>query len=74
MATNLSGSSGSNLDLSKFTLPIVRRVFSPMFAQQIVSVQPMKAPVGSIFYFEENPCWKKLRRVGLQRKSVNWTQ
>lgn len=50
--------------------PIVRRVFNPLIASQLVSVQPMTAPVGAIFYLDyvygedakctEGPLWSRL--------------
>ncbi len=36
----------------KFAFPMVRRTFTPLIAQQLVSVQPMTAPAGSIFYLD----------------------
>ena len=39
-------------DLSKFAFPIVRTTFPQLQAQQLVSVQPMTAPVGAIFYMD----------------------
>jgi hypothetical protein len=40
------------LPFSSIAFPIVRRVFNPLIAQQLVSVQPMTAPAGSIFYLD----------------------
>lgn len=37
---------------TKYIFPILRRVFPNLIAQQIVSVQPMTAPVGGIFTYE----------------------
>lgn len=37
---------------TKFIFPILRRVFPNLIAQDIVSVQPMTAPVGAVFFFE----------------------
>jgi hypothetical protein len=34
----------------KFIFPILRRVFPNLLANEIVSVQPMNAPIGAIFY------------------------
>jgi len=45
----LSGNTG---DFVKYIFPILRRVFPNLIANQIVSVQPMTAPVGGIFYYE----------------------
>ena len=39
-------------DLSKFAFPIVRTTFPQLRAQQLVSVQPMTAPAGAIFYMD----------------------
>lgn len=54
--------------------PAVRRIFPSMIAQEIVSVQPMAAPVGAVFYqdysYGMSPVWKSLRKAGL-RKKVN---
>lgn len=36
----------------KYTFPMLRRVWPALIAPEIVSVQPMTAPVGAIFYFE----------------------
>lgn len=38
---------------TKYTFPILRRVWPNLIANQIVSVQPMTAPVGGIFYYEK---------------------
>jgi hypothetical protein len=35
-----------------FVFPNVRRVHAPLIAQQLVSIQPMTSPVGSIFYMD----------------------
>jgi hypothetical protein len=37
---------------TKFIFPILRRVFPNLIANEIVSVQPMTAPTGSIFYMD----------------------
>ena len=34
------------------TFPIVRRVFPSLCANDLVSIQPMSLPVGSIFYLD----------------------
>lgn len=36
----------------KFVFPVLRRVWPSLIANEIVSVQPMTAPVGGIFYYE----------------------
>lgn len=46
----LSTNAGS---FTKFIFPILRRVFPNLIANQLVSVQPMTAPVGGIFYYEK---------------------
>ena len=37
---------------TKYIYPVLRRVFPNLIANEIVSVQPMTAPVGAVFYFE----------------------
>jgi len=39
-------------DYVKFIFPLVRRVWASLFANGLVSVQPMSAPIGGIFFFE----------------------
>src|SRR3954471_15723286 len=34
----------------KFVFPVLRRVFPSLIANEIVSVQPMTAPIGGIFF------------------------
>jgi len=46
----LSTNAGS---FTKYVFPILRRVFPNLIANQLVSVQPMSAPVGGIFYYEK---------------------
>lgn len=36
----------------KFVFPVLRRVFPSLIANEIVSVQPMTAPIGGIFFYE----------------------
>jgi len=38
---------------TKYTFPVLRRVWPNLIANQIVSVQPMTAPVGGIFFYEK---------------------
>lgn len=45
----LSTSVGS---FTKFIFPVLRRVFPNLIANEIVSVQPMTAPIGAIFYLD----------------------
>jgi len=45
----LSTNAGS---YTKYIFPVLRRVFPNLIANEIVSVQPMTAPVGAVFYFE----------------------
>ena len=47
-ATDAAGSSGS---FETVVFPIVRRVFSKLLANDIVSVQAMNMPIGKLFYF-----------------------
>ena len=52
-ATVLWSSYDTSLDdFSHFMLPIVRRVFTPLIANQLVSIQPMTLPAGNIFYMD----------------------
>ena len=37
---------------TKYIFPVLRRVFPNLIANELVSVQPMTAPVGAVFYFE----------------------
>jgi len=46
----LSTNTGS---FTKFIFPILRRVYPNLIANQLVSVQPMSAPIGGVFYFEK---------------------
>lgn len=39
-------------NFTKFIFPILRRVFPNLIANEIVSVQPMTAPVGAVFYLD----------------------
>jgi len=36
----------------KYTFPLLRRVWPSLIANDVVSVQPMTAPVGGVFYFD----------------------
>lgn len=38
---------------TKYVFPVLRRVFPNLIANQLVSVQPMTAPVGGVFYYEK---------------------
>ena len=37
---------------TKFIFPVLRRVFPNLIANEIVSVQPMTAPIGAVFYLD----------------------
>ena len=37
---------------TKFIFPVLRRVFPNLIAHELVSVQPMNAPIGAIFFLE----------------------
>lgn len=37
---------------TKFVFPVLRQVFPNLIAHDLVSVQPMNAPIGAIFYLE----------------------
>jgi len=39
-------------EYTKYIFPVLRRVFPNLIANEVVSVQPMTAPVGAVFYFE----------------------
>jgi hypothetical protein len=39
-------------EYTKYIFPVLRRVFPNLIANEIVSIQPMTAPVGAVFYFE----------------------
>lgn len=70
-----------------FTAPLVRRVFVPQIAQQLVSIQPMSLPSASIFYMDytygeedrkctEGPLWSKLywrTRRWLRKTRPSWS-
>lgn len=44
-------SNGSNGSFETVVFPIVRRVFSKLLANEIVSVQALNLPIGKLFYF-----------------------
>lgn len=44
-------SAGSNGSFETVVFPIIRRVFTKLLANEIVSVQAMNLPVGKLFYF-----------------------
>jgi hypothetical protein len=48
---NEATSEGSNGAFETVVFPIVRRVFSKLLANDIVSVQAMNLPIGKLFYF-----------------------
>jgi hypothetical protein len=48
---------------TKYTFPILRRVWPNLIANQIVSVQPMTSPVGGIFYYERRYTDRKGTKV-----------
>jgi hypothetical protein len=48
---NEATSEGSNGAFETVVFPIVRRVFSKLLANEIVSVQAMNLPIGKLFYF-----------------------
>ena len=47
-----TGTAGSNEEWSGVALPLVRRIFGELAAQDFVSVQPMNLPSGLIFYLD----------------------
>ena len=48
---NEATSDGSSGSFETVVFPIVRRVFSKLLANEIVSVQAMNLPIGKLFYF-----------------------
>ena len=48
---NEATSEGSNGAFETVVFPIIRRVFSKLLANDIVSVQAMNLPIGKLFYF-----------------------
>lgn len=64
----LSGNTG---EFVKYIFPILRRVFPNLIANQIVSVQPMTAPVGGIFYYEYKYDGRKGSRIPVQTGIAN---
>jgi len=44
--------SGAATPFTKYIFPILRRVWPNLIANDIVSIQPMTAPVGGIFFFD----------------------
>ena len=48
---NESTDAGSSGSFETVVFPIVRRVFSKLLANDIVSVQAMNMPIGKLFYF-----------------------
>lgn len=55
----------------KYIFPILRRVFPNLIANQIVSVQPMSAPVGGIFYYEYKYGNRKGSKIPVQTGIAN---
>tara|TARA_B100000902_G_scaffold334584_1_gene333819 strand:- start:974 stop:2623 length:1650 start_codon:yes stop_codon:yes gene_type:complete len=47
-----TGTSGNSEEWSGVALPLVRRIFGELAAQEFVSVQPMNLPSGLIFYLD----------------------
>jgi hypothetical protein len=47
-----TGTGGSNEEWSGVALPLVRRIFADIAAQDFVSVQPMNLPSGLVFYLD----------------------
>lgn len=50
--TEASTTSSNATSFTKYIFPILRRVWPNLIANDIVSIQPMSAPVGGIFFFE----------------------
>lgn len=55
---------------TKYVFPVLRRVFPNLIANEIVSVQPMTAPFGAVFYFE----YKHARSKGRVAAGSNMIQ
>ena len=55
-----------------FSFPIVRRVFPQrLIAQEIVSIQPMSAPTGALFYFDmQDRNSMRIKLAGLKTKRL----
>lgn len=49
---NAATTSASMATIPAYVFPLVRRVFPALIANEIVSVQPMTAPVGAVFYLD----------------------
>ena len=47
-----TGTASNSEEWSGVALPLVRRIFGELAAQDFVSVQPMKLPSGLIFYLD----------------------
>jgi hypothetical protein len=57
------------MSILAFPFPKVRRVFPKLFAQEIVSVQPMTVPVGSFLFYDNGQRSKivaMLKKAGLK--------
>lgn len=57
---------------SNIGFPIVRRVFSGLMVNQLISVQPMTAPTGLIFYtdYKYPPIPYKSLDIGFRTKNI----
>jgi hypothetical protein len=42
----------TNVLLNEMKFPVIRRVFPSLIANSLVSIQPMTAPVGAVFYYD----------------------
>tara|TARA_Y100000310_G_C20487552_1_gene717576 strand:- start:292 stop:537 length:246 start_codon:yes stop_codon:yes gene_type:complete len=49
---------GVSTIMQSFNFPNIKRIFPPLIAQDIVSVQPMTAPVSAIYHYDDND-WKE---------------
>jgi hypothetical protein len=57
------------MSIHAFPFPVIRRVIPKLFAQEIVSVQPMTAPVGSLLFYDNGQRSKivaMLKKAGLK--------
>ena len=54
MNLNESSDSGNAGQFETVAFPLVRRVFSKLLANELVSVQALNLPIGKLFYFNPN--------------------
>ena len=70
---NESTGAGSSGSFETVVFPIVRRVFSKLLANDIVSVQAMNMPIGKLFYFvPKTSGWNHFPLNGLDN-ALQWS-